>query len=299
MKIVIKKIIKEKNNINKIEEKDDNEDEINIKIDNNKDNDYLNVDQNLSFNLYMKINKLNSKKDILLKEKGLQAPKLNKSFVSPQINNIYDINNFTSNCICQKNDMNILEEAFNRATLLSLSFNESYLLSNSNNINSNKNALNGLMLNDSYIFQFEVSSLLPQNNKFLKIKVGFKLEYINSKDINFLIDAHAINEENMNYKIGSLGDTLKLQKNLKILKNTGIVYAIINITKGKFFIIGKKEIKIRKKNLFLGRNNAEIFYLQNFVPISTSSLKNIKPTFHMDKKNIKFFEIKFNDKKLK
>ena len=101
----------------------------------------------------------------------------------------------------------------------------------------------------------------------------------------------------MNYNMGSLGSILKLQRHLEIFKNTGIVYALVNISKGKFFIIGKKELEKRKKNIFLDRSNTEIFYVQNFLSISPNILKNIRPSFHIDKKYLKFYEIKFNDKK--
>ena len=182
--------------------------------------------------------------------------------------------------------MNILDEAFQNSTLLTSSF-------------DGQNLLNSKNKNDSYMFKFEISTLKKNHKIFLKIKVGFKLEYINSKDLNLLKDDNSINKENMKYQLGSLCDILKLEKYLEIFKNTGIVYALINISKGKFFIIGKKDFDIRKQKKFLDRKNAEIFYLQNFLSITTSSLKSIKPSFHFDKKYLKYFDIKFNGKTLK
>ena len=44
----------------------------------------------------------------------------------------------------------------------------------------------------------------------------------------------------MNYNMGSLGSILKLQRHLEIFKNTGIVYALVNISKGKIFYYWKK-----------------------------------------------------------
>ena len=278
------------NNIHDIEESkcnEDNEDEIKYKNCKNLDKDYSN-------NFNMKNNPNNSIKNQFI-DNIIQEFKLNKNNSPYNFNNMY--NNYKANYICEKYDMNILEETYYRATILSLPFDQQKLLNDLKYINYNPNAIKGQMKNDSYMFKFEISSLLPNNNIFLKIKVGFKLEYINMKDINILLDENSINEENMNYNMGSLGSILKLQRHLEIFKNTGIVYALINISKGKFFIIGKKELEKRKKNIFLDRSNTEIFYVQNFLSISPNILKNIRPSFHMDKKYLKFFEIKFNDKK--
>ena len=54
------------------------------------------------------------------------------------------------------------------------------------------------------MFTFEISNLNENDYKYLKIEVGFKLKYINSKDINFIEDERMININNMKYKIGSL-----------------------------------------------------------------------------------------------
>ena len=278
------KNIKIYNNIHDIEDNKYNEDEIIY----NK-----NIDKNYSNNFNMKINpNISINKNI--KDNNIQGFKSNKYFSSYNFNNMNN-NNYKANYICEKYDMSILEETYNRAIILPLS----NILNDSNYINCNPKVINGQMLNDSYMFKFEISSLLPKSNIFLKIKVGFKLEYINSKDINLLLDEHSINEKNINYQIGSLGAIFKIQRHLEIFKSTGTVYALINISKGKFFIIGKKELEKRKQNIFLDRNNTEIFYVQNFLSISPSSLINIKPSFHMDKKYLKFFEIKLNNKKLK
>ena len=252
-----------------------------------------NLDKNYSNNFNMKINPINSiNKNI--KDNNIKGFKYNKYFSSYNSNNMCN-NNYKTNFICEKYDMNILEETYNRAILLPFS----NIINDSKYINYNPKVVNGQMVNDSYMFIFEISSLMPKSNIFLKIKVGFKLEYINSKDINLLLDEHSINEENMNYQMGSLGAILKMQRHLEIFKSTGTVYALINISKGKFFIIGKNELEKRKQNIFLDRNNTDIFYAQNFLSISPTCLKNIKPSFHTDKKYLKFFEIKLNNKKLK
>ena len=174
------------NNIHDIEESkcnEDNEDEIKYK-------NYKNLNKDYSNNFDMEINTINSIKNQLI-DNNIQEFKLNKNNSPYNFNNMYN-NNYKGNYICEKYDMNILEETYYRATILSLPFDQQKLLNDLKYINYNPNAIKGQMKNDSYMFKFEISSLLPNNNIFLKIKVGFKLEYINMKDINILLDENSI-----------------------------------------------------------------------------------------------------------
>lgn len=260
-------------------------------INNVKNENYINENNNYSpFNYKMEIIQNNDIDDsnLYLKKSNSQECEKNMSFLYYQIMN--NLNNFNkNNYICQKNDMNILELTYKDATLLSL---------NKGNLSINFNIQkidNTLALKDSFMFKFEISNLNENDHKYLKIEVGFKLKYINSKDINFIEDERMININNMKYKIGSLYDSIKIKKNLMVLNSTGVVYVLINILNGKFFIIGKKELEKRQKNMILLRHNTEIFFVLNFIPILPQNLKSIRPSFNFSKNNLKYFEIKVNE----
>ena len=292
------KFLSEKNhyNINNIEEhksiynekKEDSINEINKEND-----DYSQINSNIENNIeFNPINNYNNN-NLYLKNNDFQKFYTNNNpsnnFFSQQIFNNINNNIYKNNFICQKYDMNFLEETYNHATILSLKKGNISIDSNCQKID------NGLPLKDSYMFKFEISQLNPNFNEKLKIDVGFKIKYTNPSDINFIEDENSINIHNMKYKIGSLYDYIKINKRLIIFKNMGPIYALINISKGKFFIIGKKELEKRKQNIFLDRNNTEIFYIQNFLPISPNNLRSIKPAFNPNKAQIKYFEIKMNE----
>ena len=203
-------------------------------------------------------------------------------------------NNYNLKLNCQKNDMFFLQETYNNAILLS--FEKSILF---DNIADNKINGNGLAFKDSYMFTFEITPIKEEINGYLKIEVGFKIKYINIQDMNLIIDEKLINKEYINFQIGSLYDSLKIKKKLIIFKRTSIIYILINISRGKFFIIGKEELLKRKQNIFLNKTNTETFFIKNFFPIASISLKNIEPIFNFDKNDLKYYDIKINDKKIK
>ena len=86
------------------------------------------------------------------------------------------------------------------------------------------------------------------------------------------------------------------QKKLIIFNSTGVAHVIININKGKFFIVGEEEIENNKRNIFLNEKNTGIFFTKNFVPFDSECLEKIEPIFiNYKSKQIKF-EIKLNNK---
>ena len=186
--------------------------------------------------------------------------------------------------------MGILENTYNNAKIL--------LFGKSNILNQNLDKeING---NGCYMFKFEISPLKEDNNNnnYIEIEVGFTINYINTQDMNLIIDEKLINKQKINFKIGSLNDIVKIEKKLIIFHYTGIVYALINIKLGKFFIIGNEELCKRKNNIFLNKTNTEIFFIKNFYPISNNILKDIEPVFIFNKKDLQNFDIIINDKKI-
>ena len=206
-----------------------------------------------------------------------------------------DIINYNKNCnfICNKNDMIYLEESYSNS--LTLQFEKSNSLKRFIKIN-NPNG-NGIISIDNYMYKFEIIPLNKNCYYPLKIEVGFKMEYINSRDLNLLSDEYLPNNNNFNCIIASLYDSFESKKNLLIFNKTGIVYVLINIKRGKVFIIGKEELDKRKNKQFLDRNNTNIFFVMNFEPIlNTNVLRSIEPVFNFEKKDLEFYLIKINDK---
>ena len=207
-----------------------------------------------------------------------------------KINNL-NYNNYNLKLNIEKNDMLILENTYNNAKIL--------LFGKSNILNQNLDKeING---NGCYMFKFEISPLKEDNNNnnYIEIEVGFTINYINTQDMNLIIDEKLINKQKINFKMGSLNDIVKIEKKLIIFHYTGIVYALINIKLGKFFIIGNEELCKRKNNIFLNKTNTEIFFIKNFYPISNNILKDIEPVFVFNKKDLQNFDIIINDKKIK
>ena len=255
-------------------------------------------------------NSIESYKKPLINDKAKLSPifssnnSINKNDIQQNQLNQYALyknnnieNNFYYKLNCGKNDMFVLEETYYSAK--TLSFEKKNEIIEENSINEKE--INGreFVSNGNYKFKFEMNPLNEENNSFTKISVGFKIKYQNSQDIHCIIDEKLINMQNINFKIGSLYDSLKLQKHFMIFKKTGIINVLLNITKGKFFVVGKDELIKRKQNIFLNKINTEIFFIKNFYPIPIRCLKCIEPIFHFDKKSLKNFEIKINDKRIK
>ena len=240
----------------------------------------------------IEISDINSKENFLspMNFSPLQQCYVNQ-YLSLKINN-QNYNNYNIKLNIQKNDMSIMSEIYNNATILSFEKN----ILNENIYDSQING-KGLSFKDMYMFKFEISPLKGEEIKnFMKIEIGVKIKYINIQDINLIIDEQLMDKKNINFKIGSLYDSLIIKKKLLICKRTGIIYALININKGKFFITGKEELEKRKLNIFLNKTNTETFFIKNFTPIAVSCVKNIEPIFNYNKNYLKNFEIKINDK---
>ena len=209
---------------------------------------------------------------------------------------LVNYNNYNLKLNCQRNDMLFLIETYNNAS--TLLFGEPNIINRDNNRDNSQVNANGLALKDSFQFIFEIRPLKEDNNIFLKIEIGFKIQYINIQDMNLILDEHLIEKDNIKFKIGSLYDDLEIKKNLVILKKTGKIHILININRGKFFVIGNEELNKRKHNIFLNKTNTETFFIKNFFPICVPFIKYIEPIFNFDKNYSKYFEIKINDKKI-
>ena len=215
----------------------------------------------------------------------------NMQYLFNYFNNINNNNHINS----KKDEMNLLDETHKNAQFLLI---EDSSLSNGGLNNNSKNQDN-IMNNESsqkgcYMYKLEINKIKDNNEDddiLGKISIGFELEYINISDMNIIVDENMINKENKDIKIGAICENDEIKKNIIIFKNTGIIYILININKGKMFIVDKGQLEKRENN--------EIFYVKNFNPINIYFLKSIRPILHCSKSVFNNFEIKINDKLIK
>ena len=188
--------------------------------------------------------------------------------------------------LCGIGDMAILEETYKQGFYVPLK--KQNLLNENNNIELLKNMQKG-----KYIFNFEINNL--KQDILIEIEVGYKIKYTNTLDLNF-IDKNTIKDKKKNFKIGTNWDKIIMTKSLLIGSDAGKIYALMNIKEGKLFIIGINELNKRLKNVFLNKNNAEIFYIKNCGPIYYKEVTYIEPIFIIDKNDSKNCKIKYNGK---
>ena len=207
------------------DEKDDSEDIIQEKIINDKKSDDI-----LDINSKFQNNNFPNNKN------NIPSYQLKQNYLNKNNN----INSYNPNYkLCGKNDMFLLEETLYTSDLLSLE--KSNILKEVNT--------NGFFKYGNFRFSFQLIRLKEDNNIPIELEVGFEIKYLNHQDMNLIIDENLINNENINFKIGSLYDSLIMKKHFIVFKNTDVINVLINSSKGKFFIIGEDELNKRKKNI--------------------------------------------------
>ena len=175
----------------------------------------------------------------------------------------------------------VLLETTNKSAKI-LNYNESWESNISNTIKDSSFDGNDPTEFGNYKFQFEI---IPLENKInLQISVGFSIDYY-SRDILF------DNEKSINQSY----ETASYLKIFDITNKTGLINVIINISRGKLFVIGERELKLREERVFLTKENTKVLYRRNFLAISVGDIKRVKPIFKYenDTKNV---EIKINNK---
>ena len=226
-----------------------------------------------------------SKEDSILNNNSINSYKTisKNNNIGNYNNNLYNNNKIK---LCGGGDMDILKETDESA--ISISFpNKDYLCDNINK-ELYKNLQNG-----KYKYTFEIKNL--KENKFVEIEVGFKIKYKTSFDINFK-EENFIKHNNRKFKSGTLWDKMIVSKDLIFGENSDVIYAFINIKKGKFVVIGRNELEKRRKNIYLTRENAEIFYIKNCGPIYYFEISDVEPIFQYNGKATNNCIIKFNGK---
>ena len=172
------------------------------------------------------------------------------------------------------------------------------ILSEKKSINiNNKLCRNNGVYKGNFKFKFEIT---PFNDlvKPIIISVGFEIDYIDYTDIN------VVNEENneiiseKNLKIGAFYETLVVMRHFYIYKKTNKVHVLINISSGKFFVVGDSELDKRNHKQFLNKSNSEILYLRSFYSIQLKQIKAVRPIFKYNKRDLSLVDIDINGNKL-
>ena len=83
-----------------------------------------------------------------------------------------------------------------------------------------------------------------------------------------------------------------------IYKKTNRIHVLINISKGKFYIVGEKELEKRTNGEFLDVSKCEALYLTNFYPLCLNQIKDIRPIFKYNKNALQIADININGKKI-
>ena len=86
-------------------------------------------------------------------------------------------------------------------------------------------------------------------------------------------------------------ETLILIKHFLINKKTNKIHVMINISNGKFFVIGNDELEKRSKKVFLNSENTEILFLKNFRGIKLEYIKDVRPVFEYNINYLKLVNI--------
>jgi hypothetical protein len=189
--------------------------------------------------------------------------------------------------LCGIGDMDILKDTLIEAVYVS--FPDQKSLNPSNNMELQNKLKKGV-----YKFTFEIKDL--KKNHIAEIEPGFKIYYENTLDLNYK-DKKLIKYQKKNLKYGTTGDKSSISKPLIYGEDTGKIFVFINVKIGRFFVIGKNELEKRINNIFLNRDNAEIFYVKNFGPLYYCRIE-VEPIFIFEENTSRNCTILFNDKKI-
>ena len=231
------------------------------------------------------------KKNEFIKNKNLIEKAFNQIEESKEeefsFNNISNINTLSSTrkSLCGIGDMDILKETLIESVYIS--FPEQKIFEPNNNMELQNKLKKGV-----YKFTFQIKDL--KKNQIAEVEPGFKIFYENTLDLNYR-DKKLIKYKKKNLKCGTTGDKSSISKPLIFGEDTGKIFVFINVKLGKFFIIGKNELEKRINNVFLNRDNAEIFYVKNFGPLYYCRIE-VEPIFIFDENTSKNCTILFNDK---
>lgn len=270
----------------------------NIEIDNNKIKNEFEKNNRNSFENYCNNSKEKQNEPFnKINNNTFNTPKLNKTdFIDKKKNKKLN---------WKINDIKLLSETNSSAKLIYLNKNI-VELNNSNNMSENENMSSTFSTrivanknhihenNENYKFFFDVNPINEKNA--IKISVGFEIDLVDESDINVVNDdGEFIND---GIKLGSISETIVIMRNLIIYNNSKKIHVLINLTKGKFFIVGENELEKKITKKYLDRDNYEIMYLRNFNKIIANQIRSVRPIFKYNKEDLKYANIELNGLKI-
>ena len=306
---------------------DENSKEFNIinnqNYKNNESSNLYKRDENAFFSSIEDINDSN----IIKKEenKSIQNINISKKYVFS--NSDFLLNNKLKaktkrkkKCNTNQIDLKLLEDTNINATILSIEKNilksnntittisntlnnENFIIKNNNknySYNYNIKNYNDEIKDGSFKYSFEIIPKI-QNKVCVKIEVGFEINFIDENDEDIIDDDEENNEsisDDNETVLNSIIQKFSVLRQFKIYKQTNQIFALINVEKGKFFVIGEKELNStnNQDNLSFDENN--ILYTCKSQMISVKQIKEVKPIFNYNKKDMDIVEIIFNGKKI-
>ena len=84
-----------------------------------------------------------------------------------------------------------------------------------------------------------------------------------------------------------------------IYKKTNAIHVLINLSKGKFYVVGEKELEKRTQKVFLSASNSEVLYLRNFNQFHLKQIKDVRPIFKYNENDLQVADININGNSLK
>jgi hypothetical protein len=234
---------------------------------------------------------------------------------SSSMNN--NLNKIKKKVNINEDDIRILKEIYSNAKILSLDNSvpvsnnttvvSKNIISENNNKNKNNIIIDNKKLNycdsGNYMFTFQVNPK-NKNKKSINIEVGFEVNYVEENDLGEDIyskedDDNPINIINNNDVLDSVCQKFCIYRKFNIYKKTNIINVLININKGKFFVVGEQELnELSNKDAYELSNNFNILYLCNCQNVPLENIREVRPVLNYNIKNKNFTEIIMNGKKL-
>ena len=191
---------------------------------------------------------------------------------------------------------NFFKEKNNFIKIIKETFQNSITLPIINNKNFSKQIINDndKMKNGNFKFSFKINP--KKGNKInINIELGFKIIYGCEND-----SCSNSEEESSESSKDSINVNNKYQKyyilnQLNVRKKTNNINALINISKGKFFIVRTQQNinNLNYINIFLEKKN--ILSISNFQKIPLENIIEIKPIFKYDCVDLNNVDIVFNN----
>ena len=162
------------------------------------------------------------------------------------------------------------------------------------NINSNSSSIinqkNLSCSKDKHTFKFSFK-IIPKDKSDINISIELGFEIIIEEDNNKINSENDESSESSDKSI-TISNTYQkyyIFKNITFHKKTKNITALIDFSKGKFYILSNTT-----ENLNLSLDNNIILSSSNCIKISLDKIKDVNPIFKYDSNYLNFVDILFN-----